>query len=668
MVHQLRRRGAEGQDGVVWQRAVWCGLGGGTHGSGTLFRINTDGSGFAPLFTFPDGDNGGGGPNGLLVSGNMLYGTTASGGQTYGGTIFKVNTNGTGFTRLHDFSASAFNPAGSDMTNADGAYPAAALVLSGTTLYGTAPGNGSGGAGTVFSIGTNGLGFAVLHSFTNNDGASPSAELLLAGDMLYGTTTEGGSGYGGTVFQIGTDGTRFGTLHNFPGAMPDGNGNYTNSGGAAPYGALILSGGRLYGTTESGGSAGAGTIFALNPDGSGFTNLYNFSAPDPVAGTNLDGANPYAGLALSGSTLYATACYGGSTGGGALFALSLLAAPAPVQFQASPTNGAAPWPVQFAGPAVDSQGLLLTNWSWSFGDGSSGAQQNPAHTYVTGGAFAPSLVANNQNGDTVVGFGPEIAVTAPTVQFTVNPTNGGAPLTAQFVCPGLDSTGSAIASWYWDFGDGSVGTGANPSHIYTNDGDFSPSLVATNSLGAVVECAGPAAISIVGTSSGLVWNGDFETGDFVAWTSAGTMNYSFASPSSRIGRYGAELVGLYGYVSTLSQTLTTTPGAAYLLSFWLNNPAGNSPNQFSVSWGGRTVWGVTNFDAPGWTNVQVAVAAGGSSTALQFTFEPSAFLASTMSASSWRPVRRRALSASICWAAPWPSAPPTDKRAGIIPC
>ena len=599
---------------------------GGTNSSGTLFRINTDGSGFATLFNFPDGVTGGGRPNGLALSGNLLYGTTANGGQGDSGTIFKVNTNGAGFTRLHDFSSSDYNPAAWDMTNADGAYPAAALVLSGTTLYGTAPENGSGGAGTVFSVGTDGSGFAVLHSFTNSDGASPSAELLLAGDMLYGTTTEGGSGYGGTVFQIGTDGTRFGTLHNFPATISDGHGNYTNSGGAAPYGALILSGGWLYGTTESGGNAGSGTIFAVSPDGSSFTNLYNFSAPDPVARTNFDGANPYAGLALSGSTLYATTCNGGSTGGGALFAWSLLAASAPVQFQASPTNGAAPWPVQFAGPAADSQGSLLTNWSWSFGDGSSSALQNPSHTYVTGGVFAPSLVANNQNGGMVVGFGPEIAVTAPTVQFTVNPTNGGAPLTVQFVCPGLDSTGSAIASWYWDFGDGSVGTGSSLSHVYANAGDYSPSLVATNLPGAVVQCAGPAAISIVGTSSGLVWNGDFETGDFLGWTRGGIMNDSFPSSSSQFahsGNYGLELLGMYGYASTLSQTLTTTPGAAYLLSFWLNNPAGNQPNQFSVSWDGRTVWGVTNCDAIGWTNVQIAVAAGGSSTALQFTFEPS---------------------------------------------
>ena len=59
----------------------------------------------------------------------------------------------------------------------------------------------------------------------------------------------------------------------------------------------------------------------------------------------------------------------------------------------------------------------------------------------------------------------------------------------------------------------------------------------------------------------------------------------------------------------------------YLLSFDLNNPGGNSPNQLLVSWNGSTVWGVTNFAAPGWTNVQVPVTGGGTSAALQLAFE-----------------------------------------------
>jgi uncharacterized repeat protein (TIGR03803 family) len=305
------------------------GTGGGTSfmGDGTLFKINTDGPGFATLFNFPDGGGGGTIPNGLVLSSNTLYGTTASGGSAYNGTVFKIATDGSGFTRIHDFSASAYDPSSGSETNGDGASPQAALVLSGNTLYGTASRGGSGGGGTVFKLGTNGLGFAVLHNFTNSDGSDPSAELMLSDGMLYGTTESGGSGNEGTVFQIGTDGTGFSTLHVFPATVSDGFGNYTNSDGAKPYGGLILSGSMLYGTTESGGGSGSGTIFAINMNGSGFTNLYNFSALDPNTRTNVDGANPYAGLALSGNTVYATTFNGGSAGYGALFSLNLGAAP-----------------------------------------------------------------------------------------------------------------------------------------------------------------------------------------------------------------------------------------------------------------------------------------------------------------------------------------------------
>jgi uncharacterized repeat protein (TIGR03803 family) len=89
----------------------------------------------------------------------------------------------------------------------------------------------------------------------------------------------------------------------------------TNSDGAVPYASLILSGNTLYGTTYAGGSSGKGTVFAVNTDSTGFTNLYNFTGGS-------DGANPYAGLVLSGSTLYGTAYRGGSSGYGTVFAIA----------------------------------------------------------------------------------------------------------------------------------------------------------------------------------------------------------------------------------------------------------------------------------------------------------------------------------------------------------
>ena len=79
--------------------------------------------------------------------------------------------------------------------------PSAGLVLSGNTLYGTAFNGGSSGVGTVFAVNTNGTGFKTLHSFTGSSGAFPSAGLVLSGNTLYGTTEQGGSSGDGTVFE-----------------------------------------------------------------------------------------------------------------------------------------------------------------------------------------------------------------------------------------------------------------------------------------------------------------------------------------------------------------------------------------------------------------------------------------------------------------------------------
>jgi uncharacterized repeat protein (TIGR03803 family) len=120
--------------------------------------------------------------------------------------VFAVNTDGTGFTNLHNFSASSNDPSGV-YTNGDGAGPNG-LILSGHTLYGTAQVGGTSGNGTVFSINTDGTGFTNLHTFTaspnftNSDGANPGAGLILSGNFLYGTTQSGGSSGNGTVFSL----------------------------------------------------------------------------------------------------------------------------------------------------------------------------------------------------------------------------------------------------------------------------------------------------------------------------------------------------------------------------------------------------------------------------------------------------------------------------------
>jgi uncharacterized repeat protein (TIGR03803 family) len=287
--------------------------GGGSSGNGTVFAVNTNGTGFRNLHSFTATDpntginNDGADPSGrLILSGNTLYGTAETGGSFGSGTVFAVNTNGTGFTTLHNFTA--FDP--NTGTNSDGFSPRGGLVLSGNTLYGTTFGGGSSGSGTVFAINTNGTGFTNLHSFTGSDGAVP-VELILSGNTLYGTAEYAGSSGGGTVFAVNTDGTGFTNLYNFTAYDPN---TGINSDGASPSG-VTLSGNTLYGAAILGGSSGSGTLFALNTDGTGFTNLHNFNGSS-------DGVNPAAGLILSGSTLYGEAFNGGTYGNGTVFAVN----------------------------------------------------------------------------------------------------------------------------------------------------------------------------------------------------------------------------------------------------------------------------------------------------------------------------------------------------------
>jgi uncharacterized repeat protein (TIGR03803 family) len=304
---------------------------GGTSDRGTLFKIETNGTGFAVLHAFSGGSDGCCPSARLVISDNILYGTAIAGGIPNSGTIFKVNANGTGFTNLYDFTAGSTNSSGT-YTNSDGAFPFAPLILSGTTLYGTANSTGPSGHGTVFKVNTDGTGFRVLHGFSagpgiwpnviNSDGANPWAQLILSGNTLYGTANAGGSSGLGTVFKVKTDGTGFTNLHSFTTLskgppFPAG----TNSDGASPQGGLVLLGNTLYGTATYGGSSGGGTLFAVHTDGTGFTNLHNFTTRSN--GTNSDGANPWSGLILSGNTLYGTAAVGGSSGSGTVFSLSL---------------------------------------------------------------------------------------------------------------------------------------------------------------------------------------------------------------------------------------------------------------------------------------------------------------------------------------------------------
>lgn len=250
-----------------------------------------------------------------LGDGSYPYAGVVQGkdGNLYG-TTFSGGANNAG--TVYKFSPGSSSPTtiySFGANNTDGAAPFASLVAGKDgNLYGTNSQNGANGKGTVFQITTAGV-LTTLHAFgAANDGAEPSANLIQAKDSdFYGTTQSGGSYGGGTIYKITSGGTVT-TLYSFGGAAND---------AAGPYAGLVqASDGSFYGTTPLGGANGEGAIFKLTSAGV-YSILYSFSAI--ASDKNADGALPYAGLVQgSDGNLYGATSYGGANNFGTIFKIT----------------------------------------------------------------------------------------------------------------------------------------------------------------------------------------------------------------------------------------------------------------------------------------------------------------------------------------------------------
>lgn len=317
---------------------------GGTNGGGgTLFKINQNGSGYQVLHGFAYAETYGG--NGIptlppysltsviQASNGKLYGTIPAGGTNGVGAIFTLSPDGSAYTLLHNFGNAdgaplsltpghdgaiyGVSPSAIFKINLDGSgyqviytftnaiFDLAPLTQgSNGVLYSTAYVGGSNNVGFVFKLNSDGAGYTVLHNFGSpSDDAYPYGGVIQGNDgALYGTTFGGANG-AGTVFKLNPDGSGYTLLHSFA-ALPD---------GQNPIGGLVQGVGNvLYGTTKSGGTNNVGTIFQINPDGSNYSVLYNFSSSP----------NPYSTLALGTFTDGSGTLYGTTAGGvGTVFAL-----------------------------------------------------------------------------------------------------------------------------------------------------------------------------------------------------------------------------------------------------------------------------------------------------------------------------------------------------------
>jgi uncharacterized repeat protein (TIGR03803 family) len=132
------------------------------------------------------------------------------------------------------------------------------------------------------------------------------------------------------------NGAGFVLLHNFSATDPL---TGTNLDGASPCAPLALSGSDLYGTASAGGAGASGTVFSVNINGTRFRTIYAFTATDATTGTNRDGAFPVAGLLPLGNSLYGTTFGGGPGGEGTVFGVAIPYPPALITSIVHNSNG-----------------------------------------------------------------------------------------------------------------------------------------------------------------------------------------------------------------------------------------------------------------------------------------------------------------------------------------
>ncbi|MBI1744685.1 PKD domain-containing protein [Candidatus Acetothermia bacterium] len=148
--------------------------------------------------------------------------------------------------------------------------------------------------------------------------------------------------------------------------------------------------------------------------------------------------------------------------------------PLHADFTADPTSGKAPLTVYFTNRTTGN----FTSLFWDFGDGLTGSETNPIHTYAVSGRFTVRLTARGPSGEDTATKQGYIAVGATPrplrASFSASPTSGTAPLTVYFT----NQTSGDYTTLLWDFGDGTTSSETNPVHTYSSAGSYTVQLTA----------------------------------------------------------------------------------------------------------------------------------------------------------------------------------------------
>ncbi len=166
--------------------------------------------------------------------------------------------------------------------------------------------------GTIFKINQQTGAYTLVHQFNAASGGQYPTEATLLNDgqgFMWGSTRDSVSGSGlGAIFKIAVDSGELTTVITLTGTGGNAPGSFTK-------GTLIRYGGMIWGTCQSGGAAGQGTVFKINPTTGEFMTVVQFQD-----GSQMKGSAPFSGLTDDGAgVLWGTTTTGGAGGAGTVF-------------------------------------------------------------------------------------------------------------------------------------------------------------------------------------------------------------------------------------------------------------------------------------------------------------------------------------------------------------
>ena len=242
-----------------------CTSAGGQHNKGVLFKYDPQNNLFFKLYDFGINNNAAALPVGkIIISNDILYGTSNEGGQNGNGTIYMYNLVSSTFAIVHDFD-----------NNTSGSGAKTGLQLSGIFAFGMAETGGENGNGTIYKFNTTNNSFDSALSFDASlNGSNPTSiiEVVTGSGFFYGVTSNGGTNGIGNIFSFDSGSN---TINNL----------YDINDGSHPKGGLFYDNGLLFGTTSEGGVHGNGTAFKYNTTSGIYTTIIDLNS-------STEGANP----------------------------------------------------------------------------------------------------------------------------------------------------------------------------------------------------------------------------------------------------------------------------------------------------------------------------------------------------------------------------------------